>query len=27
MKEKNFNGILASGIGSLWWGVIGVLYF
>ena len=27
MKEKTFNGILASGIGSLWWGVIGVLYF
>jgi len=27
MREKTFNGILASGIGSLWWGVIGVLYF
>jgi chloramphenicol-sensitive protein RarD len=27
MKEKTFNGILASGSGSLWWGVIGVLYF
>jgi chloramphenicol-sensitive protein RarD len=27
MKEKIFNGILASGVGSLWWGVIGVLYF
>lgn len=27
MKEKIFNGILASGLGSLWWGVIGVLYF
>ena len=27
MKEKTFNGILASGAGSLWWGVIGVLYF
>ena len=27
MKEKTFNGILASGLGSLWWGVIGVLYF
>ena len=27
MKEKTFNGILYSGIGSLWWGVIGVLYF
>ena len=27
MKKKTFNGILSSGIGSLWWGVIGVLYF
>ena len=27
MKEKTFNGILASGLGSLWWGGIGVLYF
>ena len=27
MNEKTFNGILASGLGSLWWGVIGVLYF
>jgi len=27
MKEKTFNGILTSGLGSLWWGVIGVLYF
>ena len=27
MKEKTFNGILACGLGSLWWGVIGVLYF
>jgi len=27
MKEKTLNGILASGLGSLWWGVIGVLYF
>ena len=27
MKEKTFNGIIASGLGSLWWGVIGVLYF
>jgi len=27
MKKKNFNGILYSGAGSLWWGVIGVLYF
>ena len=27
MNEKTFNGILASGLGSHWWGVIGVLYF
>jgi len=27
MKKKIFNGIVSSGIGSLWWGVIGVLYF
>ena len=27
MKEKTFNGIISSGTGSLWWGVIGVLYF
>jgi chloramphenicol-sensitive protein RarD len=27
MKKKTFNGILYSGLGSLWWGVIGVLYF
>ena len=27
MNRKTFNGILSSGIGSLWWGVIGVLYF
>ena len=27
MKKKTLNGILSSGIGSLWWGVIGVLYF
>jgi chloramphenicol-sensitive protein RarD len=27
MERKTFNGILYSGIGSLWWGVIGVLYF
>ena len=27
MKKKKFNGIISSGIGSLWWGVIGVLYF
>jgi len=27
MKKKMFNGILSSGFGSLWWGVIGVLYF
>ena len=27
MKKKTLNGILYSGFGSLWWGVIGVLYF
>ena len=27
MKKKTFNGILYSGFGSLWWGVIGVVYF
>ena len=27
MNKKTFNGILSSGVGSLWWGVIGVLYF
>jgi len=27
MNKKTFNGILYSGVGSLWWGVIGVLYF
>ena len=27
MKKKTLNGILYSGIGSLWWGVIGVIYF
>jgi len=27
MKKKTLNGILYSGLGSLWWGVIGVLYF
>ena len=27
MNRKTFNGILFSGIGSLWWGIIGVLYF
>ena len=27
MMEKTFKGILSSGLGSLWWGVIGVLYF
>ena len=27
MKKKTFKGILSSGFGSLWWGVIGVLYF
>jgi len=27
MKRKTLNGILSSGAGSLWWGLIGVLYF
>ena len=27
MNKNTFRGILFSGIGSLWWGVIGVLYF
>jgi len=27
MSKKTLNGILYSGIGSFWWGVIGVLYF
>jgi len=27
MRKKTLNGIIFSGIGSLWWGVIGVLYF
>ena len=27
MRKKTLNGILSSGFGSLWWGVIGVLYF
>ena len=27
MQKKTLNGILSSGLGSLWWGVIGVLYF
>ena len=27
MKKKTVNGILYSGFGSLWWGVIGVIYF
>ena len=27
MKKKTFNGIVFSGLGSIWWGVIGVLYF
>jgi len=27
MKKNIFKGIISSGIGSLWWGVIGVLYF
>ena len=27
MNKNTFHGILFSGAGSLWWGVIGVLYF
>ena len=27
MNKKTFQGIIFSGAGSLWWGVIGVLYF
>tara|TARA_B110000438_G_scaffold301808_1_gene357686 strand:- start:8 stop:883 length:876 start_codon:yes stop_codon:yes gene_type:complete len=27
MQKKTLNGILSSAFGSLWWGVIGVLYF
>jgi len=27
MNKNTFRGILFSGVGSLWWGVIGVLYF
>jgi len=27
MKQKTLNGIISSGIGSFWWGIIGVLYF
>ena len=27
MNKNTFHGILSSGAGSLWWGVIGVLYF
>ena len=27
MNKKILNGIISSGIGSFWWGVIGVLYF
>jgi len=27
MKKKVFQGIISSAIGSIWWGVIGVLYF
>ncbi len=27
MNKKTFHGIIFSGIGSFWWGVIGVLYF
>ena len=27
MNKNTFRGILFSGVGSLWWGVVGVLYF
>ncbi len=27
MNKNTFNGILSGGAGSLWWGIIGVLYF
>ena len=27
MDKNTFNGILLSAAGSIWWGVIGVLYF
>ena len=27
MKKKTFNGLILSGTGSLWWGVLGVIYF
>ena len=27
MNKNTFHGILFSGVGSLWWGIIGVLYF
>ena len=27
MNKNTFRGILFSGLGSLWWGIIGVLYF
>ena len=27
MKKKILDGVVSSGIGSLWWGVVGVLYF
>ena len=27
MSKKTLNGILFSGVGSLWWGIIGVFYF
>jgi len=27
MNKNTFHGILFSGAGSLWWGIIGVLYF
>jgi len=27
MRKKTFNGLMLSGAGSLWWGVLGVIYF
>ncbi len=27
MNKNTLNGILSGGAGSLWWGIIGVLYF
>ena len=27
MNKNTLHGILFSGAGSLWWGIIGVLYF